>query len=133
MVIEYVKVLLTTEKCKHQVHEHDIGVVTPYKLQADKIRARFEEHLSNDISIGTAAVFQGQEKQIMIVSLVSVGNVSEFAANFRRINVMLTRAKSLLIIIGHGATVQKNKNWQSVFNYCESNGSVLTDNYLSFQ
>lgn len=130
-VIEYIEVLLATEKCKHQIHEKDIGVVTPYKMQATKIRARCGMNSWNNITIGTAAVLQGQEKQIIIISTVSVGNVSEFAANFRRINVMLTRAKSLLIIIGHGPTLQKNIHWKSVYEYCKSNESVISNQLLS--
>lgn len=91
------------------------------------------EKYFNDITIGTAAVLQGQEKPVIIISTVSVGNVSEFAANFRRINVMITRAKSLLIIIGHGLTLQKDKNWKSIIQYCQENDSVATHNRLPFK
>lgn len=83
MVLEYVDVLLQTEKCKHAVTELDIGIVTPYKMQADVIQERCRMAIKNDITIGTAAILQGQEKPIIIISTVSVGNVSEFAANFR--------------------------------------------------
>lgn len=119
--------LLTTEKCRCEIKQHDIGIVTPYKLQAQEIKRRCDDESLNDITVGTAAILQGQEKQIIIISTVSVGSVSEFAANPRRINVMLTRAKSLLVIIGHGATLIKNKNWKSIYNHCELNGSVVSD------
>ena len=47
--------------------------------------------------------------QVIIISTVSSGILSDFAANLRRINVMLTRAKSLLIIIGNAETLQNSK------------------------
>lgn len=83
MVLEYIKVLLSTDKCKEQVAEYDIGVVTPYKMQVEEIQSRCEKEGLNNITIGTAAVLQGKEKPIIIISTVSVGNMSEFAANFR--------------------------------------------------
>lgn len=83
MVLEYIKEILATDKCRHQVMEYDIGVVTTYKKQADEIQVRCKKVFLNNITIGTAAVLQGQEKQIIIISTVSVGNVSEFTANFR--------------------------------------------------
>lgn len=90
MVLAYIKVLLATTKCKQQLSEYDIGVVTPYKRQADEIKAKCEMECINDITIGTAAVLQGQEKQIIIISTASVGNVSNFAANSRVISFIFS-------------------------------------------
>lgn len=81
--MEYVDILLTTNKCKYQLRQQDIGIVTPYKLQAEEIEAKCKCRFLNEITIGTAAILQGQEKQVIIISTVSVGSISEFAANFR--------------------------------------------------
>lgn len=81
MAFNYIKVILKTEKCRHQVKQKDIAVVTPYTLQAEKIReicSPFE-----DITIGPTEVLQGQEKQIVIVSTVAVDSLTEFVTNFR--------------------------------------------------
>lgn len=84
MVVDYVKVLLKTTSCWHSISDEDIGIVTPYKNQASKIWEKCEQILpANKLTIGTAAVLQGQEKPIIIISTVSVGQISEFAANFR--------------------------------------------------
>lgn len=83
MVIKYSKLLLSTTKSKHQITPYHIGIVTPYKKQADLIKSQCEEHSMEGITVGTAAILQGQEKPIIIISTVSVGNVSKFAANFR--------------------------------------------------
>lgn len=83
LIVEYIKVLLRTKKCRQQVRESDIGVVTPYKNQAHVIQEKLFASGLGEITVGTAAVLQGKEKQIIIISTVSVGIVSEFAANFR--------------------------------------------------
>lgn len=86
MVVMYIKLLLTTKFCKHEVLEHDIGVVTPYKMQASKILEEYKLAFNvenTNITIGTAAILQGQEKQIIIISTVSVGYITDFAADFR--------------------------------------------------
>lgn len=83
MVLKYVNVLLQTKKCKRTLTELDIGIVTPYKMQAEEIQERCKLAFLTEITVGTAAVLQGQEKPVIIISTVSMGNVSEFAANFR--------------------------------------------------
>lgn len=83
MVLKYIKILLYTERCAHRVKETDLGVVTPYSLQAEKIRDKCG--FLKDIIVGPAEVLQGKEKQIIIVSTVSVGvnTLTEFVLNYR--------------------------------------------------
>lgn len=84
MVIEYIRVLLSTNACIHKIIDSDIGIVTPYKKQASKILESCERNFpGNNFTIGTAAILQGQEKPIMIISTVSVDHITDFAANFR--------------------------------------------------
>lgn len=84
MVIEYINVLLSTTACKKKVVDSDIGVVTPYKRQAIKILEKCERTFGeNKLTIGTAAVLQGQEKPIIIISAVSVGQLTSFACDSR--------------------------------------------------
>lgn len=90
MVVEYINVLLTTDICKNEISGRDIGIVTPYKMQANEILNKCEKSFqnkanleANNITIGTAAILQGQEKQIIIISTVSAGHISDFAADPR--------------------------------------------------
>lgn len=87
MVIQYIRVLLSTNACKKKILDSDIGIVTPYKKQATKILEKCDwTFLANNLTIGTAAVLQGQEKPIIIISTVSVGQLSNFACDFRVIH-----------------------------------------------
>lgn len=51
----------------------EIGIVSPYKLQCKHIAQAIRKNALGDITVGTAEVFQGQEKPIMIVSTVRSG------------------------------------------------------------
>lgn len=53
--------------------QSDIGIVTPYKMQCKKITRDCRNRTWNKITVGTAEVFQGKEKPVMIVSTVRAG------------------------------------------------------------
>lgn len=85
VVTDYIEKLLNTKlKNGKMISQSDIGIVTPYKMQRRCIAQACHRHNLNDITIGTAEVFQGQEKPIMIVSTVrSGGNKLGFVNNPR--------------------------------------------------
>lgn len=83
MVIKYIQTLMETQQCKFEINQSHIGVVSPYKLQCEMIRTRCRDEFLNQITVGTAEIFQGQEKPIMIVSTVCVDTVTKFAKNDR--------------------------------------------------
>lgn len=71
IVIDYIKKLLTQCTGRGQpIEESDIGVVTPYKLQSKMISRKARLHSFNGVTVGTAEVFQGQERPVMIISTV---------------------------------------------------------------
>ncbi|KAI0031389.1 SEN1 N terminal-domain-containing protein [Vararia minispora EC-137] len=96
-----------------------VGVVTPYRQQVIALRQAFRKRFGDDIASGvdfnTVDGFQGQEKDIIILSCVRAGPGLEtigFLSDERRMNVALTRAKSSLFILGHAATLERsNKTW----------------------
>lgn len=63
---------------KEKVECSDIGIVSPYKKQCKIIRKLCEKRGYNDITIGTAEVFQGKEKPVMMVSTVRTHGVLGF-------------------------------------------------------
>lgn len=62
---------------------NEIGVVTPYKAQHIKISSKLEEHGWEDIMVGTAELFQGKERPVMIISTVSVDSLTDFVKDDR--------------------------------------------------
>lgn len=104
-VIETIK-RLTANDC---VQEEDIGVITPYRQQVTKIKEVLDRLEMTEVKVSVEQ-FQGQEKQVIIISTVrSTIKHNEFdrayglgfLSNPRRFNVAITRAISLLVIIGN--------------------------------
>lgn len=92
------------------IRDEDIGIITPYRQQVQKIKQTLENLDMPDIKVGSVEQFQGQEKEVIIISTVrSTIKHNEFdrvhclgfLSNYRRFNVAMTRAISLLVIIGN--------------------------------
>lgn len=68
---------------KATVTQSDIGIVSPYNLQCKKLKQNCKKNGYDDIVIGSAEVFQGQEKSVMIVSTVRSGKkfLGDFLSN----------------------------------------------------
>ncbi|KAF8721229.1 hypothetical protein HU200_023151 [Digitaria exilis] len=114
------------------VSEADIGVITPYRQQVAKIKKALEAFEMPDLKVGSVEQFQGQEREVIIISTVrSTVKHNEFdkffnlgfLSNYKRFNVAITRAKSLLIIVGNPHIITKDRNWDRLLRYCADNGS----------
>ncbi|KAJ3217591.1 DEAD-box type RNA helicase [Clydaea vesicula] len=97
---------------------HRIGVITPYKLQYFKIRDRLVElggeRILKVIDLNTVDGFQGQEKDIIILSCVR-GGIDKgigFLGDVRRMNVAFTRAKCSLFVVGNAEALKTNEQWR---------------------
>lgn len=83
-VIEFIKTLLKNDGISRvPLKQSDIGVVTPYKLQCKVIGRACRQNGFDDVTIGTAEVFQGQERPVMIVSTVRTGGKLGFVKDPR--------------------------------------------------
>ena len=73
--------------------------------------------------INTVDSFQGQEKDIIIVSMVRSNDFGEigFMRDERRINVALTRSRHVLIVVGNGDTLGSNEIWNKFLNWTTKN------------
>jgi ATP-dependent RNA/DNA helicase IGHMBP2 len=102
----------------------NIAIISPYKSQVKFLQELLDndsEMQGHNISINTIDGFQGQEKDIVYISLVRSnvdGNIG-FLNELRRMNVAITRAKQLLVIVGDSATLAQVKFYDDLINYCQ--------------
>ncbi|CCH62152.1 hypothetical protein TBLA_0G02100 [Henningerozyma blattae CBS 6284] len=96
-----------------------IGVISPYREQMMKMKRDFNSYfggvISTYVDFNTIDGFQGQEKEIILLSCVRADASKTgvgFLKDFRRMNVALTRAKSSMWILGHHKSLYKNKLWK---------------------
>jgi ATP-dependent RNA/DNA helicase IGHMBP2 len=95
--------------------------ISPYAGQV----AAAKEILPGQMRISTIDSFQGQEKEIILLSLVRSNDDGEigFLKDYRRMNVAITRAKEQLFVIGDSATIGADPFYNSFLTYIEQNGS----------
>ena len=111
------------------VKADDIGIITLYRKQLQMIKRQIKKDHLLDCKLGTVEEFQGDERKVIIVSIVRSirrkrkSNL-EFIFNPKRFNVTLSRAKTLLIVIGDKKMLEKDEYWFKFIQYCEVNGSV---------
>ncbi len=108
-----------------------IGLIAPYGAQVRLLRSLIFEGfeypnlraLSNLITIDTVDGFQGQERDLMLISLTRSNDKGEigFLADARRMNVALTRAKRKLVLIGDSSTLAQNHFFDQLLLYFEKN------------
>ncbi|KAF9267418.1 hypothetical protein L218DRAFT_984944 [Marasmius fiardii PR-910] len=118
---------------------HRIGVVSMYRAQVLEIREAFYQRFGRDIveevDFHTVDGFQGQEKDVIILSCVRAGpGVTSvgFLADVRRMNVAITRARSSLFILGNAPTLERsNEVWRNIVQDARSR-NTLTDADESF-
>ena len=101
-----------------------VGVVSPYKAQVQYFKEILGEKFRN-LQIATLDGFQGQEKEVIYISLVrsNAEGVIGFLTDIRRMNVALTRAKHKLIVIGDSATLATHPFYQHFLDYVEQAGA----------
>lgn len=126
----YVEKLLKTEIGGEMIVQLDIGIVTPYLAQLNKLKKQVGKKFP-EIEMGTAEHFQGREKSVIIISTVKSNSGIGFLSNERRFNVMMSRAKSLQIVVGSARTLSQDRNWNWFIRYCKMNNAFTSENDLS--
>ena len=105
----------------------DVGVISPYRAQVQYLRSQLRKkeyfkpfrHL---ISVNTVDGFQGQERDIIVISLVRSNDEGQigFLRDLRRMNVAITRARMKLIIIGDPQTMTRHPFYRKLYEYIEA-------------
>ena len=111
----------------HGLEPHQLGVITPYKAQA--IRMREQMHPTHpDLAINTVDAFQGQERDVIYLSLVRSNEEGKlgFLTDYRRMNVAMTRARKKLVVMGDSATLGKDAFYAKFLEYCEQHNAYFS-------
>ena len=102
----------------------DFGVISPYKAQVQYLRQlikkdAFFKPFRPFITINTVDGFQGQERDVILISLVRANEDGQigFLSDLRRMNVAITRARMKLIILGDASTLTKHPFYKKLFDY----------------
>ena len=102
----------------------DVGLISPYKAQVQYLRqlikkdAFFKPYRSS-ISVNTVDGFQGQERDVIFISLVRANEDGQigFLNDLRRMNVAITRARMKLIVLGDASTLTKHPFYRKLYEY----------------
>ena len=106
---------------KSGVPEKDIGVISAYSGQNVRLKKLFASQQISGLEINSVDAYQGREKELIIFSATrsnSYGQVG-FLSDPRRFNVMHTRAKRGLVVVGNRRTLSSDKTWSKWFEWID--------------
>ncbi|MBO7139420.1 MAG: AAA family ATPase [Prevotella sp.] len=111
----------------------DVGIISPYRAQVQLLRrllkkSEFFKPYRRLISVNTVDGFQGQERDIIVISLVRSNDEGQigFLRDLRRMNVAITRARMKLIILGDRSTMTRHPFYRKLWQYVQSLRSERT-------
>lgn len=110
----------------------DFGLISPYKSQVHYIRGlikrnAFFKPFRRLITVHTVDGFQGQERDVIMISLVRANDKGKigFLGDLRRMNVAITRARMKLMILGDAPTLTRHAFYKELYEYIRQNGQVV--------
>ena len=102
----------------------DVGIISPYRAQVQLLRRlllkrEYFKPFRRAISVNTVDGFQGQERDVIVISLVRSNDEGQigFLRDLRRMNVAITRARMKLIILGDVATLTRHPFYKRLYDY----------------
>lgn len=102
----------------------DVGIISPYRAQVQYLRRllmkrEFFKPFRRSISVNTVDGFQGQERDVILISLVRANDNGDigFLRDLRRMNVAITRARMKLIILGDASTMTRHPFYRRLWQY----------------
>ena len=104
----------------------DVGIISPYRAQVQYLRRllmkrEYFKPFRRLISVNTVDGFQGQERDVIVISLVRSNDEGQigFLRDLRRMNVAITRARMKLIILGDKQTMTRHPFYRQLWQYIE--------------
>ena len=118
-----------TKISKRRVLEEriDVGIISPYRAQVQYLKKLIKKYeffkpYRRLISVNTVDGFQGQERDVILISLVRSNDEGQigFLKDLRRMNVAMTRARMKLIILSNKDTMTKHPFYKKLWEYVEA-------------
>ncbi len=104
----------------------DVGIISPYRAQVQYLKRLIKKYeffkpYRRLISVNTVDGFQGQERDVILISLVRSNDEGQigFLKDLRRMNVAMTRARMKLIILGNKDTMTKHPFYKELWDYIQ--------------
>jgi len=132
------QLLAPYDKDEHDEHQHiplSIGVIAPYRAQINYLKDAIEDSevlndllLQRRLSVGTVDSFQGQERDIIAITLTRSNPQGEigFLSDIRRMNVGMTRARRKLLLVGDSSTLCRHPFFGELLAYVKGVGGYRT-------
>ena len=105
----------------------DVGIISPYRAQVQYLKKLIKKYeffkpYRRLISVNTVDGFQGQERDVILISLVRSNDEGQigFLKDLRRMNVAMTRARMKLIILGNKDTMTRHPFYKKLWEYVEA-------------
>ncbi|TFK71577.1 P-loop containing nucleoside triphosphate hydrolase protein, partial [Pluteus cervinus] len=126
-IVEAITSLLAEgAKSTPPLHANDIGVMAPWREQVWRLREKLREQDMRDVDVGTVEDYQGRESRVVILSCVrshrrfleedALKNMGVIFEK-KRMNVAITRARELLIVVGNGKLLSSDPYWKSFIQF----------------
>ncbi|XP_069180578.1 uncharacterized protein [Procambarus clarkii] len=127
-VVRYTKSLIM-----FGVKPQDVGIITPYRKQVEKVRKLLITFgIEENVKVGSVEEFQGQERRVIIISTVrsstelvevDVRHSLGFVKCPKRFNVAVTRAQGLLLVVGNPLLLVQDNCWCQLIKFCLQKGA----------
>jgi superfamily I DNA and/or RNA helicase len=139
------QLLAPYDKDEHDEHQHiplSIGVIAPYRAQINYLKDAIEDSevlndllLQRRLSVGTVDSFQGQERDIIAITLTRSNPQGEigFLSDIRRMNVGMTRARRKLLLVGDSSTLCRHPFFGELLAYVKGVGGYRSAHEVAKQ
>ncbi len=131
LLLRLTQLLTPYDPAEHEHKQLSIGVIAPYRAQINYLMDAIEENnilnhllMRRMLSVGTVDSFQGQERDIIAISLTRSNQYGEigFLSDIRRMNVGMTRARRKLLLVGDSSTLSFNPFFVDLLSYIKQIG-----------
>ncbi|KAG8347812.1 AAA domain [Trypanosoma vivax] len=106
------------------VHQKSITVITPYLAQFRLLRTTLRMNAFSDVTVSTVDLFQGDENDVIILSMVRTEELTEFLRMRNRMIVCCSRARHAMVMVGNDTLLDQSPHWKQVLDLLRKDGCV---------